>query len=170
MTCPNCGRLIPDNSTSCPVCGPIASLKPAAKKDNIVTGIVGALIGAAIGGGVILLLSRLGFIASISGLILAVCTLKGYELLGHKMTGRGLLICLILIAVTPYLADRIDWAIILLEEFPDQGITFADAFAAVPDLVSEDIIPKVDYFKNLGFLYIFALVGAFGTLRDVNLK
>ena len=57
--------------------------------ENMVLGILGAIVGALIGGASIIGLSQLGYIASISGLILAFCTLKGYELLsklGRKIT------------------------------------------------------------------------------------
>ena len=50
--------------------------------ENVPMGLLGALVGAALGGASIILLSQLGYIASISGVILAFCTLKGYQLLG----------------------------------------------------------------------------------------
>ena len=50
--------------------------------ENVPMGMIGALLGAVLGGASIILFSQLGYIASISGVILAFCTLKGYELLG----------------------------------------------------------------------------------------
>ncbi len=191
MICVNCGSTIPEGATRCEVCGqevsqPAVNMQtnyyaqgqtytsgqtfaqgpyiPAEKKENVVTGIVGAILGAVIGGAFILILSRLGFVASISGLILAVCTLKGYELLGRKLGVVGVIVSFILIAVTPYVADRIDWAIIVLGEYGDYGMTFANAFDAIPDLVKSEIIDKGDYIINLVKLYVFAAVGAFSIL------
>lgn len=167
MNCNICGRMIPKNTATCPVCGVEVTPPAMPKRENILTGIVGALLGAAIGGAVILLLGRLGFIASISGFILAVCTLKGYELLGRQLSAKGAIICIVLIAVTPYIVDRLDWAFVIQESITDMDITLADAFMAVPDLIEADIIAKTDYLKNLGMLYLFALFGAFSTLRDL---
>lgn len=167
MTCKYCGKLIPDDSVVCPHC--LEVLTQTQKRENVITGTVGALIGAAIGGAVILLLGQLGFIASISGFILAICTLKGYELLGRKLTMKGAIICLILIAVTPYFANRLDWTLSLIKVFTDDGISvsLSEAWALFPELISNGIIPKGDYILGLVMLYVFSLAGAFGTLRDL---
>lgn len=140
------------------------------KRENMITGIVGALIGAAIGAAVIVLLGQLGYVASISGLILAVCTLKGYELLGHQLSIKGAIICLVLILITPYFADRLDWALWLSREFSAEGVTLGEAYAAIPGLIAEGLISKADYIKSLVMIYIFAALGAFGTVRDLFRK
>lgn len=185
MNCPKCGEVLAENATFCGNCGtelapeqkipeaqipktqdPIPEAPAAAEKpENVLTGIVGALLGAAIGAGAIILLGQLGFIASISGFILAVCTLKGYELLGGKMSVKGLIIGLILLLATPYIADRLDWAIIIMNEFSGEGVTFGQAFAAVPALIEEGAIVQSEYIKNLLMLYGFTILGAFSTFK-----
>lgn len=60
----------------------------AQKKENIVGGIVGALLGSLLGMLSVLILSQLGYVAALSGVIMAVCVLKGYEMLGGKLTKR----------------------------------------------------------------------------------
>lgn len=177
MNCEHCGNPIADDAVKCDFCGqavqeqaPIVMdsvVIPEEKKENMVTGIVGAFIGAMIGAAVIILLGQLGYVASISGFVLAVCTLKGYELLGRKLSGKGIIICLILIVVTPYFADRISWAIDVAQYFE---VPFGRAFAAMPDLISEGYIEKSAYFTGLAMIYLFAALGAFGTLRDLFKK
>lgn len=176
MNCQKCNATIADNATFCEFCGaevtapatttvaPVESVKP----DNLVTGIVGALIGAALGAAAIILLSQLGYVASISGLILAVCTLKGYELLGGRLSTRGIVISILLILVTPYIADRLDWAIVIMKEIPE--LSFGEAFAALPVLLEEEAIEMGEYIKNLLFIYGFAALGAFGSLKSVLKK
>ena len=141
-----------------------------ARKENVLAGIVGALLGSLIGGASIILLSQLGYIASISGLILAVCTLKGYELLGGALSKKGIVICLVIVLVVPYLADRIDWAIVLMQEFPEYGFRFGEAFALIPELLREGAIEMGDYMKNLLMLYGFAALGAFSSIRNAFKK
>lgn len=51
------------------------------KKENLVGGVVGALVGSLLGVASIILLSQMGYVAALSGVIMAVCALKGYELL-----------------------------------------------------------------------------------------
>ncbi len=183
MNCPTCGELLEENAKFCGKCGnaipsaasPVAETTvtetPAAeqKPENVFTGIVGALIGAAIGAGAIILLSQLGYIASLSGLVLAVCTLKGYELLGGRQSVKGIIICIALMLITPYIADRIDWAIVVAREFAAEGVTFGEAFAVIPELIGEGI-ESADYIKNLLMIYGFTALGAFGTIRGLFKK
>ena len=46
MKCNNCGNTLPDNATFCDSCGSVVEpeAKPAKKKENVMAGIVGALI------------------------------------------------------------------------------------------------------------------------------
>ena len=168
MNCTKCGNPLPEGTERCDSCG--FPVKSAEKQENMVTGIVGALIGALLGAGSIILLSQLGYVASISGLILAVCTLKGYELLGGKLSGKGIAISIVLMLLTPYVADRIDWAILLMQEFSDYGVTFAEAFALIPELLADGSIEQGTYWTNLLMIYGFALLGAFSTLRTTLKK
>jgi hypothetical protein len=155
----------------CPECGQLADSKKVDKKrENFVTGLVGAILGAVIGGASIILLSQLGYIASVSGLILAVCTLKGYELLGGKLSIKGIVASIILVLVTPYLADRIDWAIVLMQEWTEYGVTFGECFAVIPALLEDGSIEMGMYIKNLVMIYGFAALGAFSTLKNALRK
>lgn len=193
MNCPKCGNTVPFGAKFCDDCGcaigqepavtatvqeaantaavqmPEAEI-PAQKPENVVTGTVGALLGAAIGGAAIILLSRMGYVASISGLILAVCTLKGYELLGGRLSTKGIVISIVLMLAMPYLADRIDWALLVMDEWSSEGVTFAEAYAAIPLLIEEEAIELSDYLLNLVMIYAFVLLGAFSSIWSVIKK
>lgn len=168
MKCNHCGSEVAEGTERCESCG--FPVKPEEKRENVVAGIVGAFLGAVIGALCIILLSQLGYIASVSGLVLAVCTLKGYELLGRKLSGKGIVVCVILMLITPYVADRIDWAIVIMREWAEYGVTFGEAFAVVPDLLADGSIEMADYIKTLLMIYGFALLGAFSTLRNTLKK
>ena len=169
MHCQICGELLPENATTCPRCGAVVAQSTTntpekAKPNNLLTGIVGAVLGAALGALSIILIGRLGFVSALSGLILAVCTLKGYELLGGKHNKLSLLICFALMAITPYLANQIDWALTIAKEF---DCAFSEAFANVDNVIAfiGAEAEKV-YTSNLVMLYIFTALGAIGTLVD----
>lgn len=171
MNCTKCGQEILDTATFCEHCG--AEVKPAEavtgevkKPENVMTGIVGALIGAAIGGASIVLLSQMDVIASISGIILAVCTMKGYELLGGRMTKKGILISVLLMLAMPYLADRIDWAIRIMNQAQSEGLawTFGESFQVIPQMIEAGIIEEETYVANLVQLYLFTGIGVVATL------
>ena len=138
--------------------------------ESFVLGLIGALVGAILGGASIILLSQIGYIASISGFILAVCTLKGYELLGKRLSGKGIVLCVLLMIVTPFVADWIDWAIYLMRDYPEYGLNIFDSCILVGELMAEGYVDMFEYFKNLGMIYLFVILGAFGTLKNVLKK
>ena len=61
----------------------------AKKPENAVAGTVGALLGSIFGVGCIVLLGQLGYVAALSGIVMAVCALKGYELPGRETVNQG---------------------------------------------------------------------------------
>lgn len=138
--------------------------------ENVLLGLIGALVGAVLGGASIILLSQLGYIASISGFILAICTLKGYELLGKRLSKKGIVLCVILMIVTPFVADWIDWAIFLMKDYPEYGLTLVDSCIMLGELMAEGYVDMFEYVKNLGMIYLFVILGAFGTLKNALKK
>lgn len=74
----------------------------AQKKENIVGGIVGALLGSLLGMLSVLILSQLGYVAALSGVIMAVCVLKGYEMLGGKLTKKAVVISAVIMILMTY--------------------------------------------------------------------
>lgn len=131
------------------------------KHDNVVGGIVGALLGSLIGVAAIIIFSRLGYIAAVSGVILAVCTLKGYELLGGQLSTKGIVISIVLMLLMTWIGDRLDWAIVVMQEL---DMDFIDAFQVVPDLVRYGVIESFNYIMNLVMLYLFTVLGAAPTI------
>ncbi|WP_052430676.1 hypothetical protein [Robinsoniella peoriensis] len=62
------------------------------KKENIIAGIVGAFLGTLIGLLCIVVVDQLGYMASISGVVMGVCAIKGYQMLAGKMSLKGIVI------------------------------------------------------------------------------
>lgn len=138
--------------------------------ENVPLGLIGALVGAILGGASIILLSQLGYIASISGFILAFCTLKGYELLGKRLSRKGIILCVILMIVTPFVADWIDWAIFLMKDYPEYDLTIVDSCILLGELMAEGYVDMFEYVKNLGMIYLFVILGAFSTIKNALKK
>ena len=136
------------------------------KQENMLAGIAGALIGGIIGGAAIVLVGQLELISAISGVILAFCTLKGYELLGKKLSKRGILVCILIMLAVPYLADRVSWALEIVREFEWM---FGDAFLYVHDVVKEFGVES-DYWKDLLFVYAFTALGAYTIIKQTLKK
>lgn len=138
------------------------------KAENIVGGIIGALLGSLIGAAAIILISQLGYIAAISGVIMGVCALKGYELLGGKLSKAGIIISSLIMIVMVFLSNQLDWAIILHNEYPAYGIF--EAFKMMNYLLLNDGIDLSVYIPQLFLLYIFTLVGAAPTVSTAMRK
>lgn len=131
------------------------------KPENVLAGIVGALLGSVLGAACIVLLEQLGYVAALSGIVLAICTLKGYELLSGRLSTRGIVIACVLMLVMTYVGDRLDWAITVAKYFE---VSFTDAYRAIPYLIQEEAIEAGDYIGNLLQLYLFTLIGAVPTI------
>ena len=129
--------------------------------ENVAAGVVGALGGALVGAIVVVIFGRLGFVTALSGLIAAICSLKGYELLAKKMSIKGAVIACLAMLLMIYLGHRSDWAIEVAQYF---DVGFFKAFRAIPMLIEEDVIELGDYLKGLFMVYLFALLGAVPTV------
>lgn len=131
------------------------------QRENVLGGLVGALLGSLIGAAAIVLISRLGYVAAVSGIIMAVCTIKGYELLGGKISVKGILLSAAVMLGMIYAAHRFDFAIDVAQYFK---VDVLEAFRAVPELLAENPEAAGTHWRNLAMLYVFSLLGAVPTV------
>lgn len=159
-------HLCPDCETKMRGSAALAEQEKANKKENLVGGIVGALLGSLVGVLCIVLLSQLGYVAALSGVVMAVGVLKGYELLGGRLTKKGIVISIIVMLLMTYLGDRLDWAIRMMRDggFGDLGYNVFECYRAVSRALKAGIIEKGAYIGNLVLLYMFLLLGAVPTI------
>lgn len=140
------------------------------KNENVIGGIVGALLGSLLGALAIIIISRLGYVAAISGVIMGVCTLKGYEMLGGKFSKKGVLISCIIMVIMVFLSYQIDSAISLasLEEYSDIG--FFGSFRLLNYAMFTGGINWGSYIPSLLLLYVFTALGAVPTVSGALKK
>lgn len=131
------------------------------KQEQVLPGIVGALIGSLIGAVVIVIVGQLGYVAAVSGLVMAICTLKGYEMLGKKLGTPGIIISCALMLLMIFLAYQADWSITAAQFYETDFFT---AFRAMMDLIKEGYVDSGDYFGGLAQVYLFAVIGAVPTI------
>ncbi len=182
MICENCGTTIPEGSDSCAFCGQAVpqqskmqtaaqtqtSIMTEAPSENMVTGIIGALLGTLLGAVCIIFFAQMGYVASLSGAVLAACTLKGYKRFGKHLSKKGIAICLILILITPFIADNINWALQIMESSPKYS--FIEALTIIPMYIEVGAIEMSDYLIHLLMIYGFAVLGAFDSVKEVFSK
>ncbi len=131
------------------------------KKENPILGIIGAFLGSLIGAASIVLLYQINLVASFSGLLLAFCTLKGYELLGKRLGGFGIVFCVILMLVMPFAAYLVS---VTIEIMPLYEAGFLDTFSFVTELLFSGEISFGDILADLGMLYFFVVLGGASTI------
>ena len=135
------------------------------RRENVVGGIVGAFLGSLIGVAMIVIIGQLGYVAALSGVVMGVCTIKGYELLGGRLSNRGIAISAVLMLLMVYAGNRIDWAVMIAREL-DAGIV--ESFQAVPYFYQEGAL--TGYIGSLLMVYGFTALGAvptvFGRIRN----
>ena len=153
--CPECaGRMRQDVT--------LATKKKDSKSENVIGGIVGALLGSLLGVICIVVLGQAGWVAAASGAVMAVCTIKGYEMLGGKLTKKGVVIsCIVIIAMT-FVGNNLDWAIEIAKYFE---IGFIDSFKIVIPMLKEGYLEASTYYLNLIMLYVFTALGAVPTIK-----
>lgn len=154
--CPDCAGRVRNNNE-------LAKQQKQQKGENLVGGIVGALLGSVIGVLCIVVFGQMNFVAAISGVIMAVCTIKGYEILGGKLTKKGVVISVVMMVVMTYVGNCFDWGILIARELDTDFFT---GVKLIPVLLAEDVIDKASYWYNLVLLYGFTLLGAVPTIRS----
>ena len=135
---------------------------PAEKPENPLLGTLGAMVGALLGGGLIILLSQLRFLSILGGLVMAVCALKGYELLGGQLTKRGILISIALLCLVPCVAYFLSLVISVMKLYPH--LTLGQAAKDYLNFLSDFAPARREVVYELFLLYLCTAVGAFSTI------
>lgn len=145
--------------------------KKQTAQGSYLMGALGALLGAAVGALLWAIVLSIGFIASIVGLAIAFLAAYGYTLFGGK-EGKGkiaILIVAIVIGVLLGTALADAYGIYqVIQSGGAYGLTTAD----IPDVLYTLFVNDADFrsatLKDLGMGFLFAALGAFGTLKNAG--
>ncbi|EKS22190.1 hypothetical protein HMPREF9318_00388 [Streptococcus urinalis FB127-CNA-2] len=124
-------------------------------------GLVGAFVGSLIGAISIVIIGQLGFVAAISGIIMGICTVKGYELLAKKLSFKGIVISIIMMIIMTYIGHKTSFAISVANYYK---VGFFRAFQSISQLIKEGYIKGNVYYAELFKVYIFTAIGAIPTI------
>lgn len=119
-------------------------------KENVIAGIVGAFLFSLAGAAVYVLLNMVGYIASISGLVGAVCAVKGYSVFSKKESKKGIVIAAIISVLVIVLAWYFCMAYDLYDAYKsfyevgetDFYYTFGEAVQVAPLFLTEPEIAR----------------------------
>ena len=136
-------------------------------EENVVAGTVGAFLFSLAGGIIYFLLHLVGYVASISGLIGAICAVKGYSVFAKKESKKGIIIA----AIIALLVIAIAWYFCLAYDVYeahkgwfeageiDYTVSFLEALRGAPVFLEEPEIARA-YFGDLALGLLFALIGS----------
>ena len=136
-------------------------------EENVLAGIVGALLFSLVGGIVWYVLYQVGYLAGISGIVGVICAIKGYSFFGKKESIKGIVISVVVAVIVIIIA----WYLCLAKDVYDAyqlwyengeidyTITFADAVRDGHYYLEESDI-ALAYFKDLGIGLLLCVVGS----------
>ena len=135
-------------------------------KENVIAGIVGAFLFSLVGGALWFLIYMFGFIAGISGLIGAVCAIKGYAIFAKKESVKGIIIsviiALLVIVLAWYFCLAYDVYTFYKEMYELGEIDFYFSFfesVQISHLFLTDPEVAPAYFKDLAIGILLCIVG-----------
>ena len=152
-----------------------AQLTVKNKKGNVITGLVGAFIGSLIGVALWVIVYALGYIATVCGIVLAVCIVKGYEMLGGKLNKTGVIITVLMTISMVYVANYLSYGYEVYNAFKNiENIDVFQAVRLVKPMLSEYEEAKRAFMADLALGYVFTSVGAISVFvsayKTSNLK
>lgn len=158
-----------------------AALSAKARPGGAFLGIIGALIGAAIGAVGWLAVGIIGYITSIAGALIGWLAAKGYDLLGGKQ-GAVKVVTLIVCVLLAVLAGSVGTEVYGLHDYYQEatnGIVLEAGEELIPEsefimenlpILWEDPEVAAAFFKDLGLGVLFAFMGCFRLLRQSSGK
>ena len=137
------------------------------RKENVFLGFIGAVGGALLGTALWVAIGMVGFIAGIAGYAIVFCGMKGYEMLGKKLSRKGIVICIVLSCLMILGAEYISLGFSIYKELgTEYYLSLLDSFSLVPALLEEpEIVGGV--IKDLIFGYGLAIWACFSSVRLV---
>lgn len=133
------------------------------KKENLLLGLAGAIAGIILGAVLWIVIERVGFIAGIAGYAIVFLGMKGYEMLGGKLSKTGIVLCIILSLAAILGAEMFSLAIVVNSEW---GVPMGDAFRLLPELLEEpDLLVMV--IKDLAVGYALSIWASYSRVRKI---
>ena len=108
------------------------------------------------------MVARLGYVSVLAGAALGYCTIKGYEILGKKLTKKGVVVSAILMVLTVFLVNQLDYTLALMSKL---DLPFDLSWTIVNEATFQGDVPE-NFYLNLGLLAVFTLGGAWISVKS----
>ena len=156
------------------VCREISEEEEQEKQErtgNYFTGLIGALLGSAIGAVLWSVILYFGYVTSLVGLVIGFLAEKGYNLFRGKQ-GKGKIVILILAILLGVLVGNFGADVITLVQMISAGELEGFVYGDIPMLILVILLEDSEYMmatlSNIGMGLLFAGLGVWGLLRRAN--
>ncbi|MEE1113645.1 MAG: hypothetical protein UHN88_01035 [Eubacterium sp.] len=138
-----------------------------APKENVLFGILGALIGGAIGFGLMLALDCIGYWPFPGAIIMGIASTFLYLKFAGHISWKGVIVVVAVCVFCAYAVERVSWAIELIKQLKEIGeeATFGEAFRYIPYMVEDELVDAGSYYAN--YIVNMALAGASGLVSAI---
>lgn len=135
------------------------------RKENPLFGIIGAVLGVLIGSVLWVVIGQIGFIAGIAGFAIVFCGMKGYDLLGGRLSRGGIVVCVLLSCLAIAGAEFISLGIAIYRNLGEMYvISLGDSFQLIPELMQDsEMVAGVA--KDLVVGYALAIWASYSNIK-----
>ncbi len=131
--------------------------------ENVLFGIIGAFLFSLVGGVLYIVLSRIGYIAALSGLIGVVCAIKGYSFFAKKDSKKGIIISVIIAALVLIIAWYVGFCLDMVDAYKDWlaagEVDYAPTIFEYIPYGFYDLTVNPAYFGDLAISLLLGAVG-----------
>lgn len=127
------------------------AMTEANKRFNLPLGILGAVLGALVGGIVWIITYQMGFLLFITGAIIVFFSCLLLEKMGGKFTAGGLVTALIISFAMIFIAEYLAVGISCYMEVSKYGISMGQTFSLMWDVIAEDSEARAELISDLVF-------------------
>lgn len=141
------------------------------KKTNLAAGIVGAVFGSLIGVACWVLIYQLGYIAGLTGFVMMVCCMKGFELLGGRLSRAGVIVSILISIVMLFAAEYLTVGIEIYKMMKEyySSVSLFEGIRAVPSYLADSSVgPDLwgAMIKDLLMGYVFMVLASISFIRQ----
>lgn len=138
----------------------------AGKNTSVAAGILGAFLGAMIGGVLWVVISQFNIIAGIVGFVIVYLAVKGYEFLGGRIDKKGIAAVVFISLLTVVLAEYIAYVIVVYQELSLYYVaTVWDSVVLVFEFLKAGGEILNGFLINVGMGLLFTVMASFHFLR-----
>lgn len=141
-------------------------------RSNPLLGTIGAILGAALGGVIWIIIGKFGFIAGIAGFAMMYFAIKGYRILSGGLDKKGQIISLITAFLMIFIANYTLYAIEYCDYYYSGTYSFTNIINSYSKLYNFLSFAKAwpDFLKDLAIGYALSIWSGFGIIRTVLSK